>query len=838
MHVPSPDWREQVVYFLMIDRFDDGEPGNNDQGVGEYDPHDGRRYSGGDLAGIRRRLDYIQGLGATAIWVTPPVAHQWWDGRVGYGGYHGYWGEHFKEIDAHFGTLEDYQALARDLHARGMYLIQDVVLNHVGNYFGYEGGWDENDPAAHFRLNPDARPSPAPRQSPFHLNDARNPEHRAAAIYHWTPVIADFTDRRQELEFQLADLDDLNTGNPVVRQALRRSYGHWIQAAGVDGFRVDTAFHVPADLFDDFLHADDADAPGVLAVARATGRDDFFVFGEGFGVDRAHEEVLAQKIESYKTSADGTPLLPGMLNFPLYGSAVEVFADGRATAVLGYRIASMMRMHARPWLMPSFVDNHDVDRFLAIGDEVGLKQSLLLLMTLPGIPVLYYGTEQGFVQRRQAMFDGGYQAAPGGHFDETAPLYGYIAEITRLRRQHPLFAQGTPVVLRDQDSGPGVLAYRVDGEDGEQAVVVFNSAGHRVLADALETGLAPGTRLRPLYGIDQQPDLLSIGRNGRIDLVLPPRSAQIWLVDGRGPVPARPRTRVRVDAPERVDGDFELRGRARAADRLLIVVDGDLERAVAATPDARGRWRVDVDTSAMSDAQVAHRVVAWAPQAGVASAAHRFRVERPWRRVAELEDPAGDDHGPLGRYRYPTDPGWGEHRQLDLLGATVDRADGALRLGVQMNSITSSWNPPNGFDRVAFTIYLSLPGRDDGARVLPQQNAHMPEVLRWHYRLRAGGWSQVLTRSEGATADHEGTAVIPGADVQVDRETNRIVFTIPAAALDRPASLNGASVYITTWDHDGGYRGLDPEPGSHRFGGGDGRHDPLIMDDLLIRLHD
>ena len=89
LHVPSPDWRDQIVYFVMIDRFADGDPGNNDQGAGEYDPADNTKYSGGDLAGVAARLDYIQGLGATSVWITPPVANRWWDPQARYGGYHG-----------------------------------------------------------------------------------------------------------------------------------------------------------------------------------------------------------------------------------------------------------------------------------------------------------------------------------------------------------------------------------------------------------------------------------------------------------------------------------------------------------------------------------------------------------------------------------------------------------------------------------------------------------------------------------------------------------------------------------------------------------------------------
>ena len=120
LHVPSPDWRDQVIYFLVTDRFADGDPSNNDQGAGEYAAGQRSRYNGGDLRGVAQRLDYIQGLGATAVWITPPVANQWLDPAGTYTGYHGYWAEHFKQVDRHLGTLDDYRALSDALHRRGM----------------------------------------------------------------------------------------------------------------------------------------------------------------------------------------------------------------------------------------------------------------------------------------------------------------------------------------------------------------------------------------------------------------------------------------------------------------------------------------------------------------------------------------------------------------------------------------------------------------------------------------------------------------------------------------------------------------------------------------------
>ncbi|NDJ78896.1 MAG: alpha-amylase, partial [Chloroflexi bacterium] len=217
LHVPSPDWRDQVIYFIMIDRFNDGDPANNDQGANEFDPVDGRKYSGGDLQGIIDELDYIQDLGATAIWITPPVANMWWDPDENSGGYHGYWAENFMAVDAHFGTLETYQALSSALHSRGMYLIQDIVVNHTGNFYFYDGPYNPDDPTENFNLNTAAVPVAAPSQPPFDMNDVTDPEDRAAAIYNWTPSILDFSNPDTLTYGQLSDLDDLNTDNPVVR---------------------------------------------------------------------------------------------------------------------------------------------------------------------------------------------------------------------------------------------------------------------------------------------------------------------------------------------------------------------------------------------------------------------------------------------------------------------------------------------------------------------------------------------------------------------------------------------------------------------------------------------
>lgn len=832
LHVPSPDWRDQVVYFAMIDRFADGEPANNDQGVDEYDPADPRKYSGGDLRGLVRRLDYIQGLGATALWITPHVANQWMNPGGSYGGYHGYWASDFKAVDAHYGTLDDLRALSRGLHGRGMYLVQDVVVNHVADYLQCEAG---DAPAAErCTVRADARGLTAPVGEPFHLNDPRNAAHAAAGIYHWTPSIKDFTDRGQELDFALAGLDDLDTEHPVVRRALRDAYGYWIREAGMDAFRVDTAFHVPATFFPDFLHADDVVAPGVARVASDTGRDDFLAFGEGFGADRAYQEGRARKLDAYMRVAGG---LPSMIDFPLYGTLGDVLARGRPSAELAHRIENRMQMHADPWRMPTFVDNHDVDRFLAGGSEAGLKQALLALMTLPGIPVVYYGTEQGFTGRRASMFAGGYGSGGADHFDTSAPLYRFLQRAIALRRDHKVFSRGVPTVLASNAAAPGAIAWRMDpvghhADAGAAALVVLNTADHPVLLDALETGFAPGTVLAPLFSIDGHASEWVVEGSGCMTRVLPARAGQAWRVV-TGETRDVPRGGAGSLTLERAGGN-RMRGTAPGRKDVALVVDGNLEAAqtVPVAPD--GTWHATFPTGAMIDAEVMHLVVAYDPLTGATSPPAAFKVALDWTQVAELDDPTGDDTGPAGTYTYPTDPGYAAH-PADIERLRAWTADGALRVELTMRSIVAAWNPPNGFDHVSFSLFLQLPDRSAGADAMPLLDATLPDPMHWQYRLRAHGWSNALYTFAGATAADEGTPVTPGAVIDVDPHARTVTFTIPADALGHPGSLDGARLHVTTWDQDAEYRRLGTHAGEMQFGGGR-PGDPLVMDAATVRL--
>ena len=225
----------------------------------------------------------------------------------------------------------------------------------------------------------------------------------------------------------------------------------------------------------------------------------------------------------------------------------------------------------------------------------------------------------------------------------------------------------------------------------------------------------------------------------------------------------------------------------------------------------------------------------WDPVAAVASEARTFRAEKTWREVLRIDDPVGDDHGRSGRIRYPQDPGWGDNHQGDIERITVYQAGSALKIDVRLRSITGLWNPANGFDHVALTAFIAMLGKDGGSRIMPLQNAELPEGMQWHYRLRAHGWSNAWFDAKLATAVNEGTPLSPGAGLHVDADQRTISFLLSAEALGNQESLSGAKLYLNTWDYDAGSRQLSPEGGNMVFGGGNST-DAKVLDESAVLI--
>lgn len=827
LQVPSPEWRDQVIYFVMPDRFFDGNPANSDQQAGEYDPNDGAKYSGGDLAGVTKKLDYIKGLGMTTLWITPPVANQWWDPQVQYGGYHGYWAENFSEVDKHMGTLDDYRTLSASLHKNGMYLIQDIVPNHVGNFFHFDGET--------YTANPGSVPVTKPTQKPFDRNDYNNPADRKADIYHWTPPIADYNNPTQALTYQLADLDDLNTENPVVAAALKDSFGFWIRDVGVDGFRIDTVRYVPHAFWNDFHWSKDRAHPGIIPFSQAVGKKNFLTFGEDWETTLPYDDRADTTMVKYL----GTPSAPEMttvLNFPLQSDLRDVFAKGRPTDILSYRLRAQARVYADPSLLVNFIDNHDMDRFSAGADPASLRQALLFLFTVPGIPVLYYGTEQGLTETRASMFAEGWGSGGKDRFDTDSEGYQFIRSLAKLRASERELSRGKLRVVRDAGSA-GAFAYTVAWND-RTALVAFNTASNALLIDHVATDLPPGTVLKRLTELNGSGDpTLTVGPGGIVHLNLAAKGGVVYAAAAVAGDTANVTEVPSINGPVNpvFTASVPVSGVVPpgiAEPRLVVA--GNLENALVLNPDAQGAWSTLLPVDKLENGPSRAVLVGKKPDgSSFVAAVYPFRVELAYTVQTKWKDPVGDDKGPLGAYRYPTHASF--TNQNDIETVELSTAGTSLKVTVTMaGPLSTLWGPPNGFDHVAFYLYLQVPGQAS-ATVLPFQNGQTPAGFSWSRMAFFEGWTSRLFRAEGAAPRSYGAPASPAGTVKADKAKQQITFTFSGASLGFPASLSGIKAYLTTWDYTGlesRNRPLAPDGGDYTYTGP--AEGPLIMDDTPV----
>jgi len=840
LHVASPTWEEQVVYFVMVDRFNDGDPSNDDQHQNEFDQSDGDKYSGGDLQGIIDKLDYIQGLGATAVWITPPVANMWWDPLQESGGYHGYWARHLKKVDEHVGTLDTYKALSDALHRRGMYLIQDVVPNHMGNFFTYSPTYDPSDVTKNVVMNTQAVPTAKPEQPPFDQDDPRDAAQRDAGIYHWTPVITDYFDANQELNYQVSDLDDLDSENATVRTALRDSYGYWIKEVGVDAFRVDTVKYVPHEFWHDFFHSTATDAPGMMAVAQSTGRNAFFAFGEVFENSDPMSDTADQKVASYLGTA-ASPELPALLGYPLYSEINRVFTGGQPTSYLTYRLGRFMdpALYPNPYATPIFIDNHDNQRFLAVGSRKAMIQALALIFTIPGIPIVYYGTEQDFFETRAAMFAGGWRSNGIDWFLQ-GDRYLYLKRLADIRRGNKAFTQGTLDVIYDNEAAPGVFAYRRQmGSD--TFFVIMNTSDGNTLMSGLPTGLQAGTQLRVLDAEGFTPaipagSLIGVG-DGNMVSILPGRSVQILQATTQQTTVPPPAATITVNTP--IDGqsfsdDVTVTGSVSplGTPLLKMVVDGSYDRATDVPVKADGTFSVVLPVSTFPIGTANHTLAFYAPAAAVSTPRLGFASNIVFvGNGVTQDDPAGDDRGRSGTYTYPQDGTFTGKHFGDVTRVVAEVGKTTMLLHVTLADWSVVWKPALGFDHVAFNIFFSLPGQQ-GLTVLPKLNASMPGGLTWNLNQFTYGWNNAMYTTQGASSSAYGTTTIPPV-VQADQATKTVTFSYNRANYGL-STWEGVKIYVTTWDFDGiggNFRPLSPAGGQWDYGGGQST-DPLIMDEV------
>lgn len=839
LHVKSPDWSEQIIYFLMIDRFNDGNIANNDFGHGLHDPSRNSHYSGGDIQGVTDKVDYIKNLGVTAVWITPPNANQWWDPITKYTGYHGYWPISFDRIDQRYGSLDEYKDLSHALHSNGMYLIQDVIVNHIAHYYNYDGGYNINDNTENFRLNTGVIPS-TPPSPPFDKYNLLDPEHAKAKIFHWTPGISDYSEVEQALTYQLDLVNDLNTSNKVVRDALKKAHAFWIRDIGVDGFRLDAIKHVEHDFWNDFIHSED----GIENTALKTGRGDFFTFGESFDFSDPMHTNGEEKIISYYGS-DEKPEIKSLINFPLYIEMRRVFNGASPTRHLTFRLNAQMKLYKDPYLVPNFIDNHDVERFISSGNTKALQQAFTLLMTIPGVPIIYQGDEQGFSQTRKTMFAGGYQSETGS-FDQKSKMYKFIQSLTHIRLNNKIFTKGSLETLLDNPHGAGVIAYK-RAYKGKVAFVIMNtSETNSTLLNQMETGLSQGQHLVSLLDTDDHRQI-RVGHKGRITLELDPREILI-LMEGENQTERansdknKPTHTITLD--QNIEGqsfteDILLTGKvSKPNSQLHLVIDGDLDNAGKFMADDKGLWQTILPISGTR--KINHMVEIYAPSLKTASVSQRYvsnmspsKSNIPLIQMT-LNDPINDHKGPTGKYRFPTSPDTPTHT-MDINSVDILTQGANLELSITVGEISDIWGFIDNFDHASFNIFFDLPGKK-GLRVLPRIQANAPDGFSWNMAHSFFGLDNSLYDTQGADAKNTGhkQSVEPFYILDKENKTFKISYEGKHFGLD---DWRGVKIYITTWDRDGYglYLGISEETSVSKFSGAS-PGDPRILDDMLIEI--
>ena len=492
-------WQSQSIYQIITDRFFDGDASNNNAD-GNYNPSGstGTSVHGGDFKGIEQKLDYIKSLGATAIWISPVVLNA-------NGEFHGYAGRDFYNVDPHWGTLADLQHLIQTAHARGLLVIDDIIVNHGGDliYSADPGYSTFKYPPAGYNLRYRSSKQFA---APFNTN-AANPV--LTNLFHNNGSIQNYSDTTQVELGELSGLDDFRTESAYVRSNMAAVYEYWIGQAGFDGFRIDTVKHVEMGFWQNWC-------PLIHGYAATNGKPNFFMFGEVLdGSD--------SKCGSYTgTKGGGAFALDSVLDYPLYFKINSAFAtasgntkqieDRYAALAANYDASAQNRL-------VTFLDNHDQARFLSSGNAnnntARLQVALVFLYTARGIPCLYYGTEQAFnggtdPNDREDMFAGQFEQGPslGDNFNMTHPLYQWVATLNNFRRLYPALQTGVHSNLWNNPNGPGLFAYaRV--LNTQEVYVVLNTATSSQTLPSRSTIYPAGTVLVNLLDTNETVTVIS-----------------------------------------------------------------------------------------------------------------------------------------------------------------------------------------------------------------------------------------------------------------------------------------------------------------------------------------
>lgn len=501
---------DDVIYFLMPDRFADGDPTNNDppKSKGLYDRSKGRSYHGGDLQGVIDHFSYIKSLGVTAIWTTPvydnndkPDTKEVYDGAPFTTGYHGYGAVDFYAVDEHLGNMAKLKEFVQKAHLGGFVVIQDQVVNHTSPYHVWA-----NDPP-----------------TPTWLNGTVD-NHLSNNWQKWTAMNprGTYQTQKSNIEGWFIDiLPDLNQNDSEVERYLIQNTLWWIAQTGFDSVRMDTLPHVPRSFWEKWVTALHREFPKVN------------VLGELYDSDPA----LLSYFQAGHRGSDGVDTrIDTLYDYALFYPIRNSFAQGQG-------IRQVSQMFAHDWLYPkpnvlvTFLGLHDMPRFMnEKGATVeGMKLAQTLIMTSRGTPLLYYGDELampgGSDPDNRRDFPGGFPGDTRNAFTATGrtaienDVWNYLAKLGELRRKLEPLRRGRTLDLLDAEQQ---MAYaRVTDKDA--VVIVFNNDTKPAAMEFDVSMIKPfpaGAVLADAMGKLGDVKI----ENGRVKCMMPARTAAIFAI--------------------------------------------------------------------------------------------------------------------------------------------------------------------------------------------------------------------------------------------------------------------------------------------------------------------
>jgi len=458
------EFRQETLYFLVVDRFNDGDPENSEGPNPElYDPdnQDWGKYWGGDLQGIIDKLDYLKNLGVTALWLTP-LFEQVEALFIGSAAVHGYWIKDFKRLNPRFIHKDDnpslnktqetkdtvFDKLIDELHKRNMKLVLDIVCNHSNPDFSGKKGelYDDGVKIADF-------------------NDDKN------NWYHHYGLVTNWEDEWQVQNCELSGLATFNENNIEYRNYIKSAIKQWLDR-GVDALRVDTVKHMPIWFWQEFN--------GDIQ----TYKPDVFIFGEWI-----YSSPLSDRSVEFANDSGMS-----ILDFGLAIAIRQALASGDSG---GFHLVQEVfdqdyRYNSATELI-TFIDNHDMHRFQTLNsDPEILRLAIALIMTSRGIPCIYYGTEQYLHNDTNGNSDpygnnDPYNRPMMESWDTDTPLYRDIRLLSGLRRLNPAVSMGSQW---QKYLTPDVYCYVRRYRDS--LLFVAMNRGEPVKLEAIETELPEG----------------------------------------------------------------------------------------------------------------------------------------------------------------------------------------------------------------------------------------------------------------------------------------------------------------------------------------------------------